>query len=317
MTTELPLFAYGTLGDSEVQQILFGEVVPCEPATLFGWQVTSGSDPYLNIARNEDAATKGKLLHLSRDQLRVADQFEEIPFYRRIKVRPEKVEEGAWLYTRPDAAGEPHLDHRLALLPHAELLDTTREYRKQLDRCDVPFGDLYIFVPCVARDPLASVTSSGDLSRTAFTEIEVASGGMDGGAWLDLGRHLTRPILTQHMKSGQAVLALPMPALSLPVLPLLGDISRDTLRVYPRPGKNEPSLLQDWMRDGGLEPSSPAKLALFFSESPEAAVLEALNDAEAFVSVSENFAELYEDRLSAQTSTLLGIELSLLAALLR
>src|SRR5215472_16941235 len=126
---DLPLFAYGTLGESQVQQILFGEMVPSEPATLDGWRVTIGGNPYLSLSPADGASTEGRLLLLSRAQLRIADQFEEIPFYRRIKVsvrRANGTELDAWVYTRPEDAGEPAIDKRPSALPDAQLSEDSR-----------------------------------------------------------------------------------------------------------------------------------------------------------------------------------------------
>ena len=233
---DLPLFAYGTLGESEVQQILFGEVAPSEPATLTGWQVTSSlAHTYLNISRAEGTLTEGKLLTLSRNQLRIADQFEEIPFYQRIKVgvRTGKGRElDAWLYARSDEVGEPS-DNRSAL-PHAELLEISRNYRKQLDRCDVPFGDLYILVPCLSDSVLNTVSMADSyastiqeiakeevpslariIGRSVAKDLEVVCDNSFTSSSVELGRHLARPLLARDANSGVAVLTLPLAAVSV------------------------------------------------------------------------------------------------------
>jgi gamma-glutamylcyclotransferase (GGCT)/AIG2-like uncharacterized protein YtfP len=333
---DLPLFAYGTLGESEVQQILLGGTVPSEPAMLTGWQITSsGAQPYRNISRVDGASTKGKLLSLSRIQLRIADQFEEIPFYQRIKVgvrRADGTELDAWLYTRPDDVGESPVDERASALPDSELLDIIRDYRRQLDRCDAPFGDLYILVPCLSNSALGAVSPSEgyattieetakvefpslavSIGRSVAKEIEVVCDNPFARGSAELGRHLVRPLLARDENSGVAVLTIPLPAVSVPVLPLLTSLSSGNLRVDSPGESGGPCTLGAWMEGLGMRPLSSPRAAIFLSAMPPGAVLKALKAERSLVMEIQNpFAELYEDRLREEALQLLVIELLLL-----
>ena len=127
------LFAYATLRDDEVRARLFGEAVSGESATLAGWQVVETVDDYFNIVPEPGAITHGTLLHLSPEQWRLADAFEEVPLYRRHPVKArcangETVE--AELYRRDDVPGKPVRDGRLSALPRDALLATVDAFRR-------------------------------------------------------------------------------------------------------------------------------------------------------------------------------------------
>ena len=335
-TNDLSLFAYGTLGQSDVQQILFGEVVRSEPATLLGWQVAfCRGHSYLNISPAEGASAQGKLLTLSRNQLRIADQFEEIPFYQRIKVcvrTGEGSEREAWLYTRPGEAGEPPSGTRSSALPDAKLLEVTRNYRKQLDRCDVPFGDLYVLVPCLSDSALDAVSPADGFASTIYEtskvelpslasvigrsvakDLEVVCDDPFAGGAVELGRHLARPLLARDGNSGVAVLTIPLPAVSIPVLPLVASLASGSLRVDPSQGSGSPSTLRDWMEGLGMRPLWSPRAVTFLSAMPPGSVLKGLKAERSVVMEIQNpFAERYQDRLQEEALQLLAIELLLL-----
>ena len=129
----LPLFAYATLRDDEVRTRLFGEAVNAEPAMLEGWQVVETADDYFNIVPEPGAVTAGVLLHLSPEQWRLADAFEEVPLYRRHSITAQRaggVMVQALLYRRDDAPGKPVRDGRLSALPRAALLAMVDAFRR-------------------------------------------------------------------------------------------------------------------------------------------------------------------------------------------
>ncbi|HEU0096699.1 MAG TPA: gamma-glutamylcyclotransferase family protein [Rhizomicrobium sp.] len=130
----LALFAYATLRDDEVRTRLFGEAVTGEPAALEGWQVVETSDAYFNIVPEPGAVTEGVLLHLSPEQWRLADAFEEVPLYRRNSVTARRADGEtveAQLYRRDNAPGKPVRDGRLSALPREALLAMVDAFRRE------------------------------------------------------------------------------------------------------------------------------------------------------------------------------------------
>jgi gamma-glutamylcyclotransferase (GGCT)/AIG2-like uncharacterized protein YtfP len=130
----LPLFAYATLCDDEVRTRLFGEAVSATPAALEDWQVVETADAYFNIVPELGALTHGALLHLTPEQWRLADAFEEVPLYRRHPVTlrhadGETIE--AQLYRRDDAPGNPVRDGRLSVLSRDALLAMVDAFRRE------------------------------------------------------------------------------------------------------------------------------------------------------------------------------------------
>jgi len=133
LTPRMPvLFAYATLRDDEVRTRLFGEPISAEPATLEGWQVVETADAYFNIVPEPGAITAGVLLHLSPEQWRLTDAFEEVPLYQRhpVMVRLASGMVQAQLYRRNDAPGKPVRDGRLSALPRDALLGMVDAFRR-------------------------------------------------------------------------------------------------------------------------------------------------------------------------------------------
>ena len=107
------LFSYGTLRDQSVQRIIFGNTVPMRPAVLNDWSLHKGADGYLFIKPEVDEKVSGMMLTISQEQLRRADQWEEVPLYLREKVLvadDDGMQEEVWVYTRRDGEGEPFFD---------------------------------------------------------------------------------------------------------------------------------------------------------------------------------------------------------------
>jgi gamma-glutamylcyclotransferase (GGCT)/AIG2-like uncharacterized protein YtfP len=127
------LFAYATLRDDDVRTRLFGEPIKGEPVMLKGWQVVETADAYFNIAPEPGAVAHGALLHLSPEQWRLADAFEDVPLYRRhpVTVRRANGEDvEAQLYRRDDAPGKPVRDGRLSTLPRDALMAMVDAFRR-------------------------------------------------------------------------------------------------------------------------------------------------------------------------------------------
>ncbi len=73
------LFAYGSLLDPDLQMQLFGRHILSEgPAVLEQWEVVS-SEEYPYIRPNAQSRVHGEVLKMSPAQLKLADQWEEVP----------------------------------------------------------------------------------------------------------------------------------------------------------------------------------------------------------------------------------------------
>lgn len=102
------LFSFGTLLDEQVQQALFGEVVPSSPAALVGYTTrslpitdesviaTSGLDVHLTLERKLGAVVEGAVLRLTDQDLAAADAYEVDDYARRRVLLSSG--ETAWAY---------------------------------------------------------------------------------------------------------------------------------------------------------------------------------------------------------------------------
>jgi gamma-glutamylcyclotransferase (GGCT)/AIG2-like uncharacterized protein YtfP len=84
------VFAYGTLLEPARQRKLFGRRVPFVAAALSGWKKARCVGRYYGIVRCPGAFTSGGVLHLTRSELKAADEWEQVPrlyVRRRLSVR--------------------------------------------------------------------------------------------------------------------------------------------------------------------------------------------------------------------------------------
>ena len=104
------LFSYGTLRDEDVQRAVFGRTVVCAPDALAGyrtatigvsdWQAAKISGGHLQqtLVPGEGEPVTGAVLHITEEELRLADRYEPKE-YTRIRVRLCSGTE-AWVYLR-------------------------------------------------------------------------------------------------------------------------------------------------------------------------------------------------------------------------
>lgn len=101
------VFCYGTLLLPRYQRRLFGSNVTASPAVLRGWRLRMGYDGYRFIQPSPHQSVCGSLLWLTPEQLKAADNWEDIPYYRRERVclrsRDKAIQ--AWVYTRRHGKG--------------------------------------------------------------------------------------------------------------------------------------------------------------------------------------------------------------------
>jgi acyl-CoA thioesterase-1 len=127
----IELFAYGTLRDASYREALFDRILPTRPATLAGWRAVVETGGYLTIVRAPGETLRGELLSLDDAALAVADAWEEVPLYERLRVEAQA--EGAavpcWVYVRPTASDDRAPEGMLARHDRATVLAQIRAFR--------------------------------------------------------------------------------------------------------------------------------------------------------------------------------------------
>lgn len=98
------VFVYGTLLKPRIQKQLFGcqpEIVA--PAKLKGWVLIEHKENPA-IIPSESMTVEGMVIHLTEEQLKIADEYEEIPqVYQRERVTVRTADGdfyNVWAYTR-------------------------------------------------------------------------------------------------------------------------------------------------------------------------------------------------------------------------
>ena len=128
----IELFAYGTLRDSEYQQALFDRTLPTRPATLPDWLAVVAEGGYLTLVRAPGETVTGDLVTLDDAALAMADAWEEVPLYERLRVEARTADEvsvPAWVYVRPSASRERAPAGLLARHDRATVLAQIRSCR--------------------------------------------------------------------------------------------------------------------------------------------------------------------------------------------
>ena len=120
------LFSYGTLQDPEIQQLLFGFTYLKKNAKLLGWSLCSlHEDGCLFIKPDLSGIVVGSVLGVDIDAIHTADQWEDIPLYRREKVTvmfDDDTRAEAWAYTRRYANGMPYDGTQSSLIDREAVL---------------------------------------------------------------------------------------------------------------------------------------------------------------------------------------------------
>jgi gamma-glutamylcyclotransferase (GGCT)/AIG2-like uncharacterized protein YtfP len=130
----IPLFAYGTLRSTAYQRALFDRDYPTRPATLAGWRVVVAEGGYFTVTPERRAIARGVLVELDAAALAIADEWEDVPTYERIRVRAHDVDRGpvdAWLYVRPTPLRTEPPPGALALHDDAAVLAAIRAFRSR------------------------------------------------------------------------------------------------------------------------------------------------------------------------------------------
>jgi acyl-CoA thioesterase I len=131
------VFVYGTLRDPAVQQALFGRAIPGDAAVLDGWAVyESEADGFLFIKPGETDRVSGLVLQMSREELRIADAWEDVPVYRRepVIVASGGSARNVWTYTRRDGVGVEHDGASNSEHPREDVIEWAKQLRAEM--CD-------------------------------------------------------------------------------------------------------------------------------------------------------------------------------------
>lgn len=123
---------YGTLRDAEFQRALFDHALPARPATLPGWVAVVAESGYLTVVRAPGESVRGDLIELDDAELAVADGWEEVPLYERLRLEArcsdgDPVE--CWVYVRSTASRERPARGALARHDRARVIADIRAFR--------------------------------------------------------------------------------------------------------------------------------------------------------------------------------------------
>ncbi len=293
---ELPLFVFGTLRDRAVLRALFGREPRIRSAVLGGHRTCIAPDGYLCLLSDAGSEVDGSLLDLSIEELRVADQWEEVPLYarRRCHVRTGSGVEEAFYYERTLEAPDPAPTGMTSAHPEEDVVALADSLRRQAEAHQVPFCDLYILLPCcleagVSPEPgpqptgtealylqLMSATSSSEFSSRIATDLkrmrlpsqEMVVLGCPGDEG-EIGRQRTSVYLTSHQPTGLGVVTLMIPGAAASPLHLLDQMARSNLQVDEPGGPRLRSSLQDWLARHRIRLMGTPRAALFLSERPK------------------------------------------------
>jgi gamma-glutamylcyclotransferase (GGCT)/AIG2-like uncharacterized protein YtfP len=128
----IEVFAYGTLRDAQYQQALFDAPMPMRPATLADWQIVVHEGGFLTLIPAPGEIVHGDLVQLDDEALAIADAWEEVPLYERLRV--EACAAGGapvacWVYVRATASRVRPAPGELARHTRREVLSRIRAFR--------------------------------------------------------------------------------------------------------------------------------------------------------------------------------------------
>jgi gamma-glutamylcyclotransferase (GGCT)/AIG2-like uncharacterized protein YtfP len=128
----IEVFAYGTLRDAQYQQALFDATMPMRPATLVDWQIVVHEGGFLTLIRAPGELVYGDLVLLDEEALAIADAWEEVPLYQRLRVEATAAD-GApvpcWVYVRATDSRVRPAPGELARHTRRDVLSRIRAFR--------------------------------------------------------------------------------------------------------------------------------------------------------------------------------------------
>ena len=292
---------------------MFGFRCPFKNAQLPGWSLySSHEEGYLFIKPDSSGTVLGQIIEVDTAAIRLADQWEEVPFYMREKVEVT-VENGTkqevWVYTRRDAIGKLYSGTQLSVLDRRSVLTSVADLKRQTERSTLPFCDVYIMVPC-ARSPkfalrrnqpnqnlpkdsflqsfetVANTEFSGhlasELNRNYLAEIEIITYSYSrNSSKSEVGRQRIKTYLTTHENTGLAIVIFTVPACSVSAHDLLNQMSREDIRLACSNEPQQVITVTEWLNNNGLIQTGTSRAAVILSAEPSHSALCALLAAEA------------------------------------
>jgi gamma-glutamylcyclotransferase (GGCT)/AIG2-like uncharacterized protein YtfP len=131
----IEIFSYGTLRDPQYQRALFDCTMPTRPATLAGWQVVVHEGGFLTLVAAPGEVVSGDLVALDDDALAIADAWEEVPLYHRLRAEATTADGESvpcWVYVRPTDSRERPSPGELARHARRDVLARIRDFRRGL-----------------------------------------------------------------------------------------------------------------------------------------------------------------------------------------
>jgi gamma-glutamylcyclotransferase (GGCT)/AIG2-like uncharacterized protein YtfP len=131
----LPLFAYGTLRDPELQQALFNRTFATSDATLHGYAIVAMPGGYYSAIKRPGALIAGSLVELDEAAYAIADRWEDLDVYTRtagVALDRGGTRRPCFFYIRPDAAGEPLGEGGVATISREAVLADISRFRASL-----------------------------------------------------------------------------------------------------------------------------------------------------------------------------------------
>jgi len=272
---------------------LFGAEIKSRPAIIENFCLKESRDFYFVTPEN-NSSVEGEIIWITDDQLLLADQWEEIPFYSRIMVvvKTGKQTVNAWTYTRFDREGSAVVRNKASTISHEEVLRMIVAFNKQLSRNNLPYSDAYLMVPCLIDmnlftpddctgktcfeqtflDKLQSTcntefsgTLADQINRQFLPVIEIAVDSTDEPGKLESQK---ASVIISHFKvSNYAVMNIIIPAISAPLLDLLDQVSSDRIQVRSLGGEQFIAL-SDYFKSLGVIVNGSTRVALFMKSRP-------------------------------------------------
>lgn len=136
------LFVYGTLKDKEIRTLLLGREVESQEATLKDYAVYVDKSGYYFLKEEKGSYAKGLILHITEEDLKKIDQWEEAPidYYRaQVKATVNQKQVDCFVYLKNAESNQRANENEIAKVPKEKILQeiygrspTTRSLRHEL-----------------------------------------------------------------------------------------------------------------------------------------------------------------------------------------
>jgi gamma-glutamylcyclotransferase (GGCT)/AIG2-like uncharacterized protein YtfP len=138
------LFGYGTLRRDDWRAAILGAAYPAQPAKLTGWRRTVTRSGYLSIARDAQSHVDGVAIALDAIGWTIADAWEEVPRYERVRVDVTSalgsLDAETYVSTEPVTLSEIE-EHRFAWLDDVSVEDAIARFASDMRALRARNGD--------------------------------------------------------------------------------------------------------------------------------------------------------------------------------